>query len=107
MAMMMPAVFKFEMKQDVMRFANIAVRVWGCEMDPDDPEKTALAGIQALSDFTTSLGMPSKLSDIGGSEEDIPTLVHNLCRAGGRDGKVHCYMTLDEDDCTEIYRNLL
>ena len=107
MAMMMPAVFKFEKKQDVMRFANIAVRVWGCEMDPDDPEKTALAGIQALSDFTTSLGMPSKLSDIGGSEEDIPTLVHNLCRAGGRDGKVHCYMTLDEDDCTEIYRNLL
>ena len=33
LAVTMPAVFTYTMKHDVMRFAQIAVRVWGCHMD--------------------------------------------------------------------------
>ena len=36
------------MRHDVMRFAKVAVRVWGCQMDFDHPEVTAKAGIDAL-----------------------------------------------------------
>ena len=32
------------MQHDVMRFAKIAVRVWGCPMDLEHPERTAKAG---------------------------------------------------------------
>ena len=41
LAVTMPAVFTYVMNHDVMRFAQIAVRVWGCEMDFAHPEKTA------------------------------------------------------------------
>ena len=47
LAVTMPAVFTYVMNHDVMRFAQIAVRVWGCEMDFAHPEKTAREGIEA------------------------------------------------------------
>ena len=33
-------------------------RVWGCEMDFQNPEKTALEGIKRYEKFVTSIGMP-------------------------------------------------
>lgn len=39
-------------------FAQIAVRVWGCQMDFNDPENTAKEGIEALRSFLISIGMP-------------------------------------------------
>ena len=33
LAVTMPAVFKYVMNHDVMRFAKVAVRVWGCQME--------------------------------------------------------------------------
>ena len=35
LAVTMPAVFKYVMNHDVMRFAKAAVRIWGCQMDFD------------------------------------------------------------------------
>ena len=48
LAVTMPAVFTYVMNHDVMRFAQVAVRVWGCQMDFAHPEVTAKAGIEAL-----------------------------------------------------------
>ena len=45
LAVTMPAVFKYVMKHNVMRFAQVAVRVWGCQMKFENPEDTALEGI--------------------------------------------------------------
>ncbi|MBQ4275657.1 MAG: iron-containing alcohol dehydrogenase, partial [Lachnospiraceae bacterium] len=47
LAVTMPAVFRYVYKHDVTRFAKVAVRVWGCEMDYENPERTALEGIDA------------------------------------------------------------
>ncbi|MBP0977478.1 MAG: iron-containing alcohol dehydrogenase, partial [Oscillospiraceae bacterium] len=58
LAVTIPAVFRYVMKQDVMRFAKVATRVWGCQMDFDNPEATALAGIVALENFLRAIGMP-------------------------------------------------
>ena len=41
LAVVMPAVFTYNLHHDVMRFAQIAVRVWGCQMDFQNPERTA------------------------------------------------------------------
>ena len=107
LAVTMPAVFKYVMNHNVMRFAQVAVRVWGCNMDFEHPEATALEGIRVFSDFLTSLGMPRNFSELGAKEEDIPTLVENLCCGNGRDGKISGFVTLDKEDCTKIYRMMV
>ncbi len=104
LAVTMPAVFSYVMEHDVMRFAQAAVRVWGCQMDFAHPEVTAKAGIEALRNFLISIGMPRNFEELGAREEDIPELVHMLCRSGGRDGSISGFVTLDEKDCEKIYR---
>ena len=107
LAVTMPAVFKYVMKHNVMRFAQAAVRVWGCEMNFEDPEKTALEGIEAFRNFLTEIGMPKTISEFGGKEEDIPELVKNLCYGDGRDGTISGFVTLSEEDCANIYKMML
>ena len=107
LAVVMPAVFTYCMEHDVMRFAQIAERVWGCKMDFYHPEVTAKQGIEALRNFLVSIGMPSKLSDFGGKKEDIPVLVDKLCYGGGRDGSISGFVTLDTKACSEIYELML
>jgi alcohol dehydrogenase YqhD (iron-dependent ADH family) len=107
LAVTMPAVFTYEMEHDVMRFAKVAVRVWGCQMDFDHPEVTAKAGIEALRNFLISIGMPGNFKELGAKEEDIPKLVESLCRGNGRNGTLSGFVNLDENDCTKIYKLMI
>ena len=107
LAVTMPAVFTYVMNHDVMRFAQVAVRVWGCQMDFAHPEVTAKAGIEALRHFLKSIGMPGTLGGLGGSEADIPKLVDVLCNGDGRPGSITGFVTLNEEDCAAIYRMML
>lgn len=107
LAVTMPAVFTYVMDHDVMRFAQVAVRVWGCPMDFAHPEVTAKAGIEALRRFLKSIGMPGTLGELGGKAEDIPKLVYVLCNGDGRPGSITGFVTLNEDDCAAIYRMML
>ena len=107
LAVTMPAVFKYVFKHDVTRFAKLAVRVWGCQMDFDNPEVTALAGIAALENFLKGIGMPLTFAELGAREEDIPKLVQTLCYGDGRNGSISGFVTLNEDDCTKIYQMMV
>ena len=104
LAVTMPAVFTYVMRHDVMRFAQAAVRVWGCQMDFLHPEVTARAGIEALRSFLISIGMPKDFAQLGAKEEDIPYLVNTLCNGNGRDGSIQGFVTLSEEDCRNIYQ---
>ncbi|MBR6477791.1 MAG: iron-containing alcohol dehydrogenase [Lachnospiraceae bacterium] len=107
LAVTMPAVFKYVMNHNVMRFAQVAVRVWGCQMDFEHPEVTALAGIKALQSFLISIGMPKNFEELGAKKEDIPKLVEVLCRGDGRTGSISGFVTLNEEDCTKIYEMMI
>ncbi|MCR5329652.1 MAG: iron-containing alcohol dehydrogenase [Lachnospiraceae bacterium] len=107
LAITMPAVFSYVMDHDVMRFAKVAVRVWGCQMDFDHPEVTAKAGIEAFKTFLKAIGMPLTFAEIGAKEEDIPKLVDTLCNGNGGNGSISGFVTLNEDDCTKIYKMML
>lgn len=107
LAVTMPAVFTYVMKHNVMRFAQIAVRVWGCQMDFDHPEVTAKAGIKALREFLISIGMPKNFEELGAKEEDIPKLVDVLCNGNGRMGTISGFVELNEEDSTNIYKLML
>jgi alcohol dehydrogenase YqhD (iron-dependent ADH family) len=104
LAVTMPAVFKYVYKHDVSRFAKLAVRVWGCQMDFDNPERTALEGIACLENFLKRIGMPLSFKELGAKGEDIPTLVKALCYGDGRQGSISGFVILSEEDCTNIYR---
>lgn len=107
LAVTMPAVFRYVMNHDVMRFARVATRVWGCQMDFDHPEVTALEGIEAFRSFLISIGMPKNFEELGAKEEDIPKLVEVLCHGDGRSGSIYGFVELTEEDCTKIYRMMV
>ncbi len=107
LAVTMPAVFNYVLKHDVMRFAKIAVRVWGCQMDFENPERTAREGIKALQNFLISIGMPKNFKELGAKEEDIDYMAHTCCYGGGRNGKYYGFTTLSEQDVKNIYRMML
>lgn len=100
LAVMFPAWMKYVMNQDVLRFAQFAVRVWGCEMDFQHPEKTALQGIERYEQFMTSIGLPVRFSELGAKAEDIPTLVKT---AGLGENTLGSFVKLTEEDIRKIY----
>lgn len=107
LAVTMPAVFTYVMNHNVMRFAQVAVRVWGCQMDFEHPEVTAKSGIKAMQSFLISLGMPKNFAELGANEKDIPQLVNTLCYGDGRNGSISGFVTLNTNDCTNIYKLML
>ena len=104
LAVTMPAVFTYNMNHDVMRFAQIAVRVWGCQMDFAHPEETAKAGIEALRSFLISIGMPKNFEELGAKEEDIEKMAHRGCYGNGNSGKLGGFVSLTQQDVENIYR---
>lgn len=107
LAVAMPATFAYVMHHDVMRFAKVAVRVWGCQMDFENPEVTAKAGIEALRSFLISIGMPKNFAELGAKEEDIPYLADMICNGNGRNGTFKGFTELTEEDCRKIYKLML
>ena len=107
LAVVMPAVFTYNMNHNVMRFAKVATRVWGCQMDFEHPENTAKAGIEALRSFLISIGMPKNFEELGAKEEDIEKMAHSACWGDGRQGKLGGFVALDQQDVENIYRLML
>ena len=74
LAVVFPAWMRYHMHRNVARFAQFAVRVYGCEMNFERPEETALRGIEAHEAFLREIGMPLTLKELGARSEDIPAL---------------------------------
>lgn len=100
LAVIMPAWMEHVKSHNIMRFAQMAVRIWGCEMNFEKPEETAVKGIKAFRSFLHSIGMPINFAELGADKKDIPTLVEKL---GIGDGKRAGFMELDKADVTRIY----
>ena len=107
LAVVMPAVFTYNMQHNVMRFAQAAVRVWGCQMDFEHPERTAKAGIEALRSFLISIGMPKNFAQLGAKEEDIERMAHSACHGDARTGSIGGFVSLNQQDVENIYRLML
>ncbi|MCR5153267.1 MAG: iron-containing alcohol dehydrogenase [Lachnospiraceae bacterium] len=107
LAVTMPAVFRYVYKHDVTRFAKLATRVWGIQMDFENPERTALEGIDALENFLKRIGMPTSFAELGAKEEDIPKLVDVLCYGNGRGGSIRGFVELGVEDCKKIYKMMV
>lgn len=100
LAVMFPAWMKYVMRHDIMRFAQFAVRIWGCQMDFQHPENTAKKGIEKLEQFLVSIGMPIRFAQLGAKAEDIPLLVKNM-QLGNK--TLGSFVKLTENDIRKIY----
>lgn len=102
LAVVFPAWMTYVMKHDINRFAQIAVRVWGCEMNFANPEETAKEGIKRFKEFLRSIGMPVTFKELGAREEDIPLMVEKL--GLGENGTLGSFVPLKSKDVEQIYR---
>jgi len=101
LAVIMPSWMEFVYKHNPMRFAQMATRVFGCQMNFEDPEATALEGIACFRKFLHSIGMPINFEELGAKEEDIPVLVEKF---GLGDGKTGGFVQLSSEDVAKIYK---
>ena len=99
LAVIMPAWMEYVVDHNVMRFAQMATRVFGCEMNFENPKATALEGIKAFRRFLHSIGMPINFAELGAKEEDIPKLVEKLNPGDGWG-----FVPLKAKDVTAIYK---
>lgn len=98
LAVIMPAWMEYVVDHNVMRFAQMATRVFGCQMNFENPKATALEGIKAFRRFLHSIGMPINFAELGAKEEDIPKLVEKLNPGDGWG-----FVPLKAKDVTAIY----
>lgn len=102
LAVIMPAWMEYVLSHDVSRFAQFAVRVWGCEMDFAHPERTAREGISRFRAFLRSMGMPTNFAQLGAREEDIPRIMdHERLKGEVHEGH---FVPLGDADVEAILR---
>ena len=99
LAVIMPAWMEYVMNHNVMRFAQMACRVFGCNMDFENPENTAKAGIREFRRFLSRIGMPINFEELGAKPEDIPLMVEKL-----NPGEGHGFVPIRSEDATAIYQ---
>lgn len=102
LAVVMPNFMRYTLDHDVSRYAQFAVRVFDCDPDFHDLRKTALEGIERLSQFLKSIGMPLTFAEIGAREADIPLLVSKVRR--NNQDSVGYFMPLSSADVEAVYR---
>ena len=74
LAIITPVWMRYVYKRNVNLFAKLAVELFGIEYDFDCPERTALAGIDALSEWFQSIGMPRTIREFVDGDTSEATL---------------------------------
>ena len=100
LAVLFPAWARYIYKHNIPRFAQFARRVW--DVNETDDEKAALSGIEKMSEFFKSIGMPSELVDFGLDETCIDRLCE-LCTFG-KTRTVKSYIDMDYQVVKDIFK---
>ncbi|WP_273127789.1 iron-containing alcohol dehydrogenase [Bacillus weihaiensis] len=100
LAIIFPAWMKYVYKQDVNRFVQFANRVWDVEIDLNDLERTALAGIHKMEEFFKSIGMPTTLQEVDIDE----THFKEMATKATERGPLGSFVKLSAEDIYEIYK---
>ena len=100
LAVLFPAWAKYVYKTNVKRFAQFARRVW--DIVESDDEKAAIKGIEAMSNYFKSIGMPTTLKEF-----NIPNVAERLADlcTYQKTRTVKSYITLDYKVIKEIFES--
>lgn len=102
LAVIAPLWMRHVMKTNPNKFITFATRVWDIDLNENNPEETALKGIEAFEKFLKNIGMPSSFAELGAKQEDIPLLTDKLMSGRETEGN---YVKLTRQDIIEIYES--
>lgn len=102
LAVVMPAWMRYTVGHQTQRFCQLATRVWGCQMDYEHPENTAMEGIQRFEQFLRDIGMPVTFKELGAKGQDIPFLAQHTKRTNGE--KCGFFVPLDTQQIEDVLR---
>ena len=95
---------RYVYQEDVMRFAEYANQVWDIPINYENPEETALLGIQVTEEYFETLGMPTSIPALLGrpvTENEIDRLSSSCVHFGKR--TISRFKTLNKQDVAKIY----
>ena len=101
LAMIWPVWAKYTYKNHISRFAQFAVNVFGIRMNFENPESTALEGIDRMVSFFKEIGMPSNFTELGVTPTDaqIDEIIHYAYVAAP---KIGTFFDLKKEDSKKI-----
>ncbi|MFW6180472.1 MAG: iron-containing alcohol dehydrogenase, partial [Spirochaetota bacterium] len=98
LAVVFPAWMSYVYKEDLGRFVRFALKVWNVEMDVDDQERTARAGIRRCREFFRSIGLPVTLEQL-----EIPSeRLEEMAGKAVQFGPLGQFRKLEKGDVLEI-----
>jgi alcohol dehydrogenase YqhD (iron-dependent ADH family) len=102
LAIVFPAWCKYVYKANISRFAQFAVRVWNVDYSFENPEETALEGINRMEKFFREIGMPVTLKDANIPDDRLEEMA-NKCKLPNGD-TVGSIVKLTRKDVLNIYK---
>lgn len=101
LAILTPAWMKHILSdQTEKRFASYARNVWGIESD--DVRKDAIEGIERTAEFFASIGLPSRLSQVGIGPEKFEEMASEAVRTSSI--QESAYVKMNAEDVLEIFK---
>ena len=97
-----PSWMRFVFKERINAFVKFATRVWGADYNFENPEKTAIEGIERLEAFYKKVGMPVTLKELDNNiSEDRFEEMASKCTGGGPIG---WFRPLEKNDVVKILK---
>jgi alcohol dehydrogenase YqhD (iron-dependent ADH family) len=100
LAVLFPAWMEYVYKEDLNRFVQYAVRVWGVDDCFSEPQRIALEGIARTRDFFRRIGLPVSLGDMHIGEDRLEEMAEKATQKG----PVGNFKKLEKADVLEILR---
>ncbi|MFC0271029.1 iron-containing alcohol dehydrogenase [Metabacillus herbersteinensis] len=100
LAIIFPNWMKHTVDENIGRFKQLAVRVFNVEAKGKEDRDVALEGIEKLSEFWSSIGAPSRLSDYNIDDENLE-LIADKAMSNGEFGN---FKKLNKNDVLTILR---
>jgi alcohol dehydrogenase YqhD (iron-dependent ADH family) len=86
------------------RYVQFADRILGMEVNGKASDAVAQAAIDQFDSFLKGIGVPTRLSDLQISEDEIDTMVDDVVRISfGPDGKLNSRPPIDRKQVKKIY----
>lgn len=102
LGIMTPAWMRYTYKRNLPLYTRFCVNCLGAKMDFSNPENTVLEGICNFENFLRSIGMPTRLNEIGIDDSKFEFAAQTAVDIAG--GKVGRVSQLTKEEIIEIYK---
>jgi hypothetical protein len=103
LAVVIPAWMEYVYNEDLNRFVQYAVRVWGVDGCFGEPQRIALEGIARTKDFFRRIGLPVSLKDMHIGDDRLEEMAEKATQKGALGN----FKKLEKADVLEILKKAL